>query len=239
MQYPKEHLAFRVDVATEADMPKVAELRALSYGKHLPELGAKLVVPEASDFELGCQVFVAKSKLDDSVLGTIRAHTNAIRDLPLQASIALPERYNGTRMVEATRFCIKGKPGSSVVRAGLLKAMFEYCLKEGVDWLMAAGRHPIDRMYDGLLFEDIEEQNAFYPMAHASNIPHRVMCLPPSSGRDIWRRAEHPLYKFVCETNHPDIDISAALDLSSFWAIESSEVAPLVDRRQMHSLRAH
>jgi hypothetical protein len=97
-----ETLPFKVEIATEAQMDGVIQLRAASYGKHLPELGAKLRKAEAADFELGCEVLVATSKLDGSVLGTLRTHANVMAPLPLEYSLKLPTGFRNTLMVEST-----------------------------------------------------------------------------------------------------------------------------------------
>ena len=203
-----QSLPFAVEVASVEDLEQVAQLRAKSYGKHLPELGERLREPEAADFDPGCELIVARSKLDGELLGTMRMHTNAYAALPVQMSKALPERFTGTKMVEATRLCVPGSLGASLVRTALFKALHQYCLILDVDWIIAAGRRPIDRLYEGLLFTDVSTPGEFYPMAHAGNIPHRVMCMPSRSARVIWEARKHPLFGFAFVTQHPDINLS-------------------------------
>jgi hypothetical protein len=228
-----ESLPFRVEIACRQNLMEVANLRAATYGKHLPALAAKLVQPESADFERGCEVFVAKSKMDGSLLGTLRTHANVLNALPLQASLKLPPRFRGTRMVETTRLCVKGSPNASVVRSALFKALHQYCLMQKVDWMIAAGRRPVDRIYDSLLFSDVDKQGEFYPMAHAGGLPHRVMCLSPVSAHTAWRECKHPLHKFVVETLHPDIDLSQAHNLNFAWDCPDtgSTVIHLPERR--------
>ena len=212
-----ESLPFRVEIASDAHMDGVLQLRAASYGKHLPELGAKLRESEAADFDTGSEVFVATSKFDGSVLGTLRTHANILKPLPLQQSLQLPNRFHGSRMVETTRLCVKGSSHSSVVRSALFKALHRYCLDQNVDWMMAAGRRPVDRIYDSLHFQDVGEARGFYPMAHASGVPHRVMCLDPQAAQSIWLHSQHNLYRFVFEVQHPDIDLSGAKSIRFNW----------------------
>lgn len=212
-QLSVERLPFEVVIARESDLRDVAVLRGASYGKHLPELGAKLLAPEPADSEPGCEVFMARSKLDGSLLGTLRTHANVFTPLPLQASMRLPTYLLGTRMVETTRLCIKGNPNSSVVRSLLFKALFLYCMSQKVDWLLAAGRRPVDRIYDSLMFTDVEKPGEFYPMSHANGMPHRVMCFDLSDTQRLRKLREHPLYSFFLETSHPDIDLRGAKDL--------------------------
>ena len=213
----EESLPFWVAIASTEQLQEVADLRSATYGKHLPALGAMLSQPEPADVTLGCEVFVARSKLDGSLLGTLRTHSNAFTPLPLQASLALPEHFDGTRMVETTRLCVKGGPGASIVRSALFKAMHRYCLVQNVDWMLAAARQPVDRIHDSLLFEDVGAPRTYYPMAHAGGVPHRVMCLAPTYAQPKWSKHQHPLYRFAFETHHPDIDFSMAKDLNFDW----------------------
>jgi hypothetical protein len=215
-------LPFTVEIATRQDLDDVANLRASAYGKHLPALGLKLLEPEVADYEPGCEVFIARSRLDGTLLGTLRTHANVLEKLPLQASMRLPTHMLGTRMVETTRLCVKSGPNASVVRSALFKALFMYCLNERVDWMMAAGRRPVDRIYDSLLFIDVEKKGEFYSMAHASGIPHRVMCFSPSEAESLWKRNQHPLYTFVFATTHPDIKLAAARDLN--LCVEAAQI---------------
>lgn len=210
-------LPFVVRMASEGDLEEVAALRASAYGKHMPGLAVRLREPEESDYELGCEVMVARSKFDGSLLGTLRTHANVFNPLPLQASITLPERYQRMRMVETTRLCVKGGPNSSLVRNVLFKALFQYCASQNVDWMMAAGRRPVDRIYDALLFADVGEPDVFHPMAHAGGVPHRVMSFSLLHAKANWAACHHPLYEFVIDTLHPDIDLSMAASMNFPW----------------------
>ncbi len=211
------HLPFRVEIASAAQMDGVIQLRAASYGKHLPDLGCKLREAEAADFESGCEVFVATSKLDGTVLGTLRTHANLVQAIPLQHSLKLPHRFRGSRMVEATRLCVKGNPNSSLVRSALFKALHNYCLAQNVDWMMATGRRPVDRIYDSLYFSDVGDAGVFYPMTFTGGVPHRVMYLAPQAVQPLWHAAQHSLHDFFFETRHPDIDLSRAKSIAHTW----------------------
>ena len=212
-----EHLPFRVEIASPAQMDGVIQLRAASYGKHLPDLGCKLREAEAADFETGCEVFVATSKLDGTVLGTLRTHANFAQAIPLQYSLKLPQRFRGSRMVEATRLCVKGNPNSSLVRSALFKALHTYCLAQNVDWMMATGRRPVDRIYDSLYFSDVGDAGVFYPMTFTGGVPHRVMYLAPEAVQPLWHAAQHSLHDFFFATRHSDIDLSRAKPLAHTW----------------------
>ncbi len=217
-----ERLPFQVRIATRSELDDVVRLRSAAYGRHLPEMGLRLAQPEAADFDLGCEVFIAVSKLDGSLLGTLRTHANALEPLPLEASLVLPERFQHHRLVEATRLSIQAGTNASLVRNALFKAFYQYCLGQRIDWMVLTGRKPIDRIYDGLLFTDVGETGAYHPMAHIGGVPHRVMSLSVPGAEPLWREAQHPLYEFTVKTWHPDIDLSGVRDLSSAWSGEQA-----------------
>jgi len=105
-------------------------------------------------------------------------HTNVFKPLRPQASISFgAKRFRQKRMVETTRLCIEGSPNASLVRTAMFKAQFHYCLENGIDWMMATGRRPVDRIDESLMFADVLEPGQFYPMEHVGGLPHRVMCL--------------------------------------------------------------
>lgn len=212
-----QRLPFTVSIASPDELAAIARLRSEAYGRHLPELGSRLTEPEPADFEWGCEVIVARSKLDGTVLGSLRTHANVLKSLPLQASMELPAHYEGKRLIEATRLSLRGGVDAAMVRNALFKAFYLYSQRQKADWLVVAGRRPVDRIYDGLLYTDVAERGAFYPMAHAGGLPHRVMSMEVSQAEAIWRRAGHPLFNFAFVDEHPDIDLSAARDLTPGW----------------------
>ena len=212
-----ERLPFRVKIATADELMAVARLRAKAYGKHLPALATHLLQPEAADFELGNEVFVAVSKLDGSMLGTIRTHSNLFKPLPLEASMDLPAGFHGRRLIEATRLSVLGNLQASLVRNALFKTFFQYCLAQKADWMLAAGRRPVDRLYDTMLWRDVDGVGNLYPMAHAAGVPHRVMCMAPADAEPIWRAADHPLFRFAFQTVHPDLDFTGVRPLDAMW----------------------
>lgn len=214
-----ERLPFQVKIATADELMAAVRLRAAAYGRHLPALAAQLLQPEAADFELGNEVFVAVSKLDGSMLGTIRTHSNLFKPLPLEASFDLPARFHGCRLIEATRLSVLGSLDASLVRNALFKAFFQYCLSQKVDWMLAAGRRPVDRLYDAMLWRDVDGIGTLYPMAHAAGVPHRVMCMAPAKAEPTWRAADHPLFRFAFQTVHPDLNFSGVRPLDAMLPI--------------------
>lgn len=218
-----EILPFRIYRADESELDEVALLRAATYGKHLPALGERLREPEFADYDPSCEVLIARAKLDGTILGTLRTHVNTSVPIPIESSIHLDDKYAKSSMVETTRLCVQGNTIGSTVRSMLFKALFQYCVEQNITWMMAAGRRPVDRMYDSLLFSDVGTPSTFYPLAHAGNVPHRIMCLSTFDAYDRWTRSNHPLTDFICHTRHPDIDLSEVRNLAESRPISIRE----------------
>lgn len=206
----EERLPFAVRVVRgEGDLRKAVAIRHAAYARHVPDLAEGLREPEDLDREDGVAVLLAESKLDGSPLGSARIQTNRFRPLSVEQSVALPEHMAHLALAEVTRLGIVGGSIGRLVKVVLIKAAFQYCEREGLDWAIAAGRAPIDKHYEQLLFQDLYPDVGFVPLKHAGNLPHRVMAFEIATGPARWSAAQHPLLDFFCHTRHPDIDLGA------------------------------
>ena len=205
---PEEMLPFTVRlVRNEDDLSKAVQIRHSAYARHLPGFAETLKSAETADAENGVVVLLAESKLDGSPLGTMRIQTNEFKPLCLEQSVELPTWLKARRLAEATRLGVTNERGGRVVTTVLFKAFFQYCQQTGIEWMVIAGRAPVDRTYDRLMFEDVFPGKGYIPLAHASNLPHRVMSFNVATAEVRWARATHPLLGFMCETHHPDINL--------------------------------
>jgi len=202
----EERLPFTVRlVRTEHELAKAVAIRHAAYARHLPEFAEQLRQPELADFSEECEVLLAESRLDGSPLGTIRIHTNRRDPLPLEQSVALPDWLCQGNSAEAARLGVAEGMAGHLVKTVLFKAFYLYCLNSGIDWMVIAGRSPIDRQYQRLLFQDVFPGQGYVPLRHVSNLPHRIMCFDVASAEARWAHAGHPLYKFMVQTQHPDL----------------------------------
>jgi hypothetical protein len=208
-----ERLPFTIRIVTDDEsLHKAVVMRQMAYSRHLPEFASKMTV-EKGDYEPGTVVLLAQSKLDGGPLGTMRIQTNEFAPLAVEQSVQLPDWLQGARMAEATRLGVAGGTIGRMVKIGLCKALFSYCQQQQIDWMVITARSPLDREYEAMLFGDVFGQNEFLPMSHVGGLPHRVMAKPVAVARERWAEVRHPLFKFVFQTHHPDIDLSR-VDLS-------------------------
>ena len=206
-------LPFTVRVVDDDEtLARALRVRQAAYQRHVPEFARTMDQPEPYDRDPGGMVLLAESKLDRSPVGTMRIQSNCYRPLALEQSLELPGWLSG-RLVGATRLGVEaGEPGR-MVKLALFKAFFLYCVRERIDWMAIAARTPLDRQYVALLFCDVFGDKEFIPLAHATNIPHRIMAFEVETAEPRWREARHALYDFIFVTRHPDIDLSTAPSL--------------------------
>lgn len=201
-----ERLPFSVRVVTDAQaLQKAVHIRHLAYARHVPDLARTLLEPEQADFSTSSVVLLAESRLDGSALGTMRIQTNANGPLALERSLALPDALGNSVLAEATRLGVSEGRVGTLVKTALFKAFYLYCLRNDVDWMVVAGRAPVDRQYRRLLFDDVYPDLGYIPLRHAGNLPHRVMKFEVRTAQERWAAVRHPMFKFMVETHHPDI----------------------------------
>jgi hypothetical protein len=208
-----ERMPFTIRIASsERDLHKAVHVRRSAYGRHLPEFAEKMTV-DACDRAPGTAILLAESKLDGAPLGTMRIQTNEFAPLGVQQSVQLPDWLGTGRLAEATRLGVAGGSAGRVVKMMLFKSLFLYCEQNQIDWMVITARSPLDREYEAMLFEDVFGDKQFMPMSHVGGLPHRVLAGEVGVARQRWEEAGHPLFPFVFQTHHPDIDLRAA-DLS-------------------------
>lgn len=206
-----ERLPFVVHFARdENDVAKAVAIRRSAYARHVPELAARFAAPESSDLDGSSWVLVASAKLDGVPLGSMRFRTNRHQPLDLEQSVTLPQYLQGRLLAEATRLAVSQAAVGRVVKAMMMKAMFLHCETLGVDNIVVTARHPMDRLYTSLMFEDVCPEWGFVPMAHVGMIPHRVMACDVVATKRKWLETGHPWYPLFFRTRHPDLVMPAA-----------------------------
>lgn len=202
----EEWLPFTIKlVNSQEDLDKAVQIRHEAYARHLPEFAQSLLRAEVADHEPGVVILLAESKLDGSPLGTMRIQTNRHRPLTLEQSVTLPAPFCNTTLAEATRLGVTQDAAGRLVKTALFKSFFLYCHMVGVDYMVIAGRAPIDRQYQRLMFSDVFPGQGFVPLKHAGDLPHRIMSFEVETAEQRWFEARHPLYQFVFQTLHHDI----------------------------------
>lgn len=195
---------------SEADLQAACRVRCASYGHHLPGLGDSLAEPDALDTLPDTCVFVAFDKESGKPVGTVRLATNARTRLQIEHSTMLPESLCDRVLAEVTRLAVLPGHDDPRVKLALMKATYLYSMARQVQWMVIGARcEALIRQYRRLGFTDLLPAGKLVPLAHAGNLPHRVLGFDVSAAERNWHAVRHPFYEFMVRTYHPDIQLFA------------------------------
>jgi hypothetical protein len=207
-----ERLPFTISIAqSSTELEQAIAVRHGAYARHVPIFAETLQVAESMDSDDGVIVLLASSKVDGSPLGTMRIQTNRFKPLELEDSLALPQWLATRPLAEAARLGVTKEKVGRLVKSMLFKAYFQFCQLNDIEWMVITARSPVDRQYDRLLFDDVYSGMGYIPVHHVDNIPHRVMKFEIGTAQERWAKASHPMYEFIFNTVHPDIDLRTSV----------------------------
>jgi hypothetical protein len=203
-----EFLPFRIRLAVDSeDLAHAVALRSDAYGRHVPALKEAFCVPEEEDHHADAILLLAESKLDGSVLGSLRLLTNTFRPLGIEREVTLPARFQGSRLLEARRLTVRNGSQGRMVTTALSKALYEICHALEIDYVLITARRPVDLMYRAMQFDNALGEGKSIRLSDVSNLPHGLYYLPIQDADRLWRNAQCPMYSFMALTEHPDIQI--------------------------------
>ncbi len=195
-------------VSSPEDLLDACSVRAQAYGHHLPEMAQKLAEPDELDFAPGTSVFLCRAKSDGRATGTMRIQSSACGPLLMEGSLSLPPWLRGAPRVEITRLAVR-VGADPLTRLSLWKASYQFCMANQVNWMVVGARNEaLIRNYRRLGFVDVFGPDKLMPLAHTGGLPHRIMAFDNTSAKRRWGEPRHPLYRFVFETRHSDLEAS-------------------------------
>ena len=203
-----QSLSFEVRIArSPQDFGAACRVRANSYGHHLPHLHASLSEPDLLDADENTVVALCVDKATGCAVGTARFQTNAGGPLLIEHSVAIPGELKSDTRAEITRLsAIAG--ADPLVKLCLMKASYLFCLAAQIRWIVIGARNEaLVRQYRRLGFKDLFNDGHFVPLLHAGRLDHRILTFKVTTAESEWREAQHPLYDFMIETAHPDIQL--------------------------------
>ena len=218
---PTTTLSFNPRVArTPRDLQAACQVRSISYGHHLPSLRTAFAAPEPLDRTPGTAVFLCTDKATGAAVGTARVQINTWAPLQIDRSVEMPDPIAEQSRAEITRLSVMPGRADPLVKLALMKASYLYCLANQIRWMVIGARsEALIRQYRRLGFKNLHEDGKPVPLAHAGGIDHWVLAFDVTAAERHWFTMNHPLYTFMVQTLHPDIqlfnapvEVEAALD---------------------------
>ena len=201
-------LGFTLRLATsDEDVDEACAVRSQAYGHHLPEMGTRLAAPDALDQAEGTAVFLCRDKASGRGIGTARIQVSGFGPLLLEKSLILPNWLAGMPRAEITRLSVLAG-ADPLAKLCLMKASYLFCLASQLRWMVIGARNEaLIRNYRRLGFRDVLGPDDRVPLAHAGGLPHRILAFNVTSAEHAWVEARHPLYGFMVETFHEDLQL--------------------------------
>ncbi|MGE0311157.1 MAG: hypothetical protein AB7P21_05990 [Lautropia sp.] len=185
-----------------ADLAGAIALRRESYRRHFGETFDCDVEP--ADREPGNLLFIAKDKRDRSVVGTARFSTNCLRNLQIESQIDLQPLFGHSHLADVRRLAVASGARGRLVKLGLFKATWLAALSLQIRHIVIAARGQLQKDYLNLGFVDPAPTPVLLDLLGHE---HRLLALDVTTTQQAWREREHPLYRFIVNEFHPDIDL--------------------------------
>ena len=212
----EKQLPFRVRIVRNEDqLNKAIYIRAEAYERHWPNLYLQLQSPEEQDRNPNSLIFLAELKSDSSPVGTMRVDTNLVSPLPITTSVDLPKYIAERPIAYVTRLGVKQGSIGTLVKMALFKSLHRYCLAKQIATMLVGIRPPGDRDYVRLGFTDVFSEDELVPIFSSGGVPVRLMSFDVVSAERRWNETSHPLYTFMCNDYHPDIEVFSSV--SGMW----------------------
>lgn len=206
-------LPFRIRIVrNEEQLSKAVRIRAEAYERHWPNLYVQLQSPEEQDRNPNSLIFLAERKESDEPVGTMRVDTNLVSPLPVTENVVLPDDVTSRTIAYVTRLGVKQGAMGSLVKLALFKSLHRYCLAKQLHWMLVGIRPPGDRDYVRLGFSDVFEEGKLVPITSSGGVPVRLMSFEVITAERRWHAGGNPLYKFMFEDFHPDIEIFSSVN---------------------------
>lgn len=200
-------LPFRIrPVASELQMRLACNVRSAAYGHHLPALRDAYTHADGMDRSGTCASFLAVDKATDRPVGTVRIQLSTLGPpLTLESSFSLPSWLQEEPRAELTRMSVV-TGADPLVRLALWKTGFYFCLANQIRAMVIGARKPaLIRQYKSLGFLEVTERPV--PLDHAGGLAHSILWFDVRAAERTWHQASHPLYRFMFDTLHPDMDL--------------------------------
>jgi hypothetical protein len=128
--------------------------------------------------------------------------------LMMEANVTLPRWLAAAPRAEVTRLAVSVGADPST-KLCLMKASYLFCLAQRVQWMVIGARNEaLIRNYRRLGFIDVLGQDELVPLAHTGGVLHRILAFDVASAERTWSAARHPLYGFMVQTLHPDLEVA-------------------------------
>ncbi len=212
----QQTLSFRLELASrKQDLDDACVVRSETYGHHLPGLYDVLRRPDVIDLDPATAIFLCRDKTTGRALGTARIQTTRTGPLLIEQCAEAPPHMKRQDRAEISRFsAVRG--ADPLVKLALWKASYLYCQAVQARWMIIGARsEALVRQYQRLGFSDLYDDRRMVPLSYAGGVAHRILAFDVVTAERTWLASDNPLYHFIFETTHRDIQLFRAAEFAS------------------------
>lgn len=199
---------------SDLDLDAVCRVRSDGYGHHVPGLREPLAVPDAVDLDPGTVIFVCHDKATGQAVGTARVQVSTRAALLIESCAEVPLEMQRQARAEISRLSAV-RSADPLVKLALWKASYLFCQAAQARWMVIGARsEALVRQYNRLGFTDVYPDKRMIALSYAGGVAHRVLSFDIVTAERKWKEANNPLYGFIFETTHPDIQLHRAPSFS-------------------------
>lgn len=220
---------------TEGQIQQAVGVRYQAYAERLSGLASDVAIKEDLDRTVDPVILLAENALTAEVVGTARLNSGpGVRDL--LAQIDLPAHYHGERLGYFSRMAAIGDPTTKRIVRGLLhKSLLKVCVAKQVDRMLLLVGDVRSKLYAPWGFKPVFSKTLLTPaMLHGRSV--NLYELETRKAEEMAKELGQPLYKFLFQTYHEEIEIFNSLSSVPSRSVPSD---PLENLRAIEAIESH
>lgn len=206
-----EELPFIVKITRlTSELPEVVRTRDTLFATRYPYLPPEqlYIGTDRFDSQRHHLVIYIVSKVNQSVLGSVRIATNSERPLRLELDLVngLPKPWGNSHLAYISRFNVERCADERLVNLALLKAVDLYCHSKQAHMMIIAAPKPTDRVWKKIGFTDLYKgEDSFVLEGYPT--PVRVLGSSLQRVREKINETDKEAFHFMYEAYHADFKI--------------------------------
>lgn len=203
-----EILPFRVRIArTEDAYERALSVRNSAFERHRPSKLKSLLSLETDDLAKGAILLIAESKVSGEPIGALRVSSNRFEPLAIWDGLIAPKEFDQSPSLLISRLTVKSGSVGRLARNTLCKAMYLYAVSTQVKFIFVQAVPPRDRLFRPMGFSPVFDDDPLIKMGANKDVEMRILFAKVFEFESNWRDRKHPLYSFVFDKYHQDIEL--------------------------------
>lgn len=207
-----EVLNFRIQIARKGEsFERAVSVRSEAFSRHNHPMVRAGFTVESADTATSTVLLCAESKTSGEVIGAMRLSDNRTDELGIWNELPIPKEYIGYPSLLVSRLTVHAGHSGHAARNALCKAMYLYAVAMQIRFIFVLVMPPRDRLYKPMGFKPVYEGDPLFKLKSNPYVNTKVLFAEVNRLDALWRERGHPLYRYVVQTHHADIELFSAI----------------------------